>query len=115
MFSAMLLPRTNDTCDSGHTHLIVFVHACGYYLRMATIRGAASIRINMVCYCPDGLMVKLSIYRVVPICMCRFNPVWSNFSFFFLNFFCCKVMPAEGFQLVFNDAELLYGANERAG
>ena len=24
-------------------------------------------------------------------------------------------MPAKGFQLVFNNAELLYGANERAG
>ena len=56
-------------CDRDHAHLIVFVHACGYYLRVATIsftelhvrllfegrdskvatnRGAASIRINTV-------------------------------------------------------------------
>ena len=24
-------------CDHGHTHLIVFTHACSYYLRVATI------------------------------------------------------------------------------
>ena len=35
-------------CERGHTHLIVFMHACGYYSRAATIRGAASIRINTV-------------------------------------------------------------------
>ena len=37
-------------CDRGHTHLIVFMHACGYYLRAATNQGAASIRINMVAH-----------------------------------------------------------------
>ena len=54
------------TRDYGHTHLIVFAHACSYYLRtaiislqssmcgysnylrVATNRGVASIRINMV-------------------------------------------------------------------
>ena len=35
-------------CDRGHTHSIVFVHACGYYSRAATNWGAASIRMNTV-------------------------------------------------------------------
>ena len=35
-------------CERGHTHFIVFTHACGYYSRAATIRGAASIRISTV-------------------------------------------------------------------
>ena len=30
-------------CKYGHTHLIVFTHACGDYSRAATIRDAASI------------------------------------------------------------------------
>ena len=34
--------------ERGYTRLIVFTHACGYYSRAATIRGAASIRINTV-------------------------------------------------------------------
>ena len=35
-------------CGHGHAHLIVFAHACGYYSRVATNRGAVSIRINTV-------------------------------------------------------------------
>ena len=39
--SAMVWPQMSElersTCDRGHTHLIEFVHACGYYLRVATI------------------------------------------------------------------------------
>ena len=35
--------------DHGHTHLIVFVHVCGYYLRVATNQGTISI--NTVCTC----------------------------------------------------------------
>ena len=37
--SVMLLPRTDDrlACERGHTHFIVFTHACGYYSRAATI------------------------------------------------------------------------------
>ena len=34
--------------DCGYTHLVKFAHACGYYSRVATIRGATSIRINTV-------------------------------------------------------------------
>ena len=40
MSSVMLLPRTNNrlmVCERGHTHLIVFTHACDYYSRAATI------------------------------------------------------------------------------
>ena len=29
-------------CDHGYAHLIVFMHACGYYSRAATNRGAPS-------------------------------------------------------------------------
>ena len=29
--------RSFMACKRGHTHLIVFTHACGYYLRAATI------------------------------------------------------------------------------
>ena len=56
--SAMLLPRSNDR---GHTHLIVFVHACGFFHRApgaATIRGVASIRINTIKY--YALVIKTS-------------------------------------------------------
>ena len=35
-------------CDRDHAHLLVFAHACGYYSRAATNRGATSIRINTV-------------------------------------------------------------------
>ena len=35
-------------CESGPAHLIAFVHACSYYLRVATNRGVASIRISNV-------------------------------------------------------------------
>ena len=45
--SVILLPQIDDY-SCGYTHLIVFTHACGYYSRVATIRGAASIRINTV-------------------------------------------------------------------
>ena len=38
----------HSICDCGHTHLVKFTHACGYYSRVATIRGAASIQINTV-------------------------------------------------------------------
>ena len=38
--------------ESGHAHLIVFMHACSYYLRAATNQGAASIRYT----CPLTLM-----------------------------------------------------------
>ena len=43
--SVMVLSRTDNrmSWERGHTHLIVFTHACGYYSRAATIRGAASI------------------------------------------------------------------------
>ena len=55
--SAMVLPKgARSTWDDDHTHWSSRMRAatisqssrCGYYLRMATIRGAASIRINTV-------------------------------------------------------------------
>ena len=49
--------RLCTACDHSHIHLIVYVHACGYYCfrwcgyysRATTIQGAASIRLNTVC------------------------------------------------------------------
>ena len=41
----VICSRLFSTCDLGYGHLIEFAHACGYYLRAATIQGAASIRI----------------------------------------------------------------------
>ena len=38
-----LPPQMNDHLQSRPTHLVVFVHACGYYLRAATIWDVASI------------------------------------------------------------------------
>ena len=64
------------TCNRGHTHLIQFTYACGYYSRggyylfhwapgVATIWGAASIRINMVL----TSMRRQCIYMHLYICI----------------------------------------------
>ena len=44
----MFLPRANNCSQLAivATHLIVFIHAHGYYLRAATNQGVAFIRIN---------------------------------------------------------------------
>ena len=67
-------------CERGHTHLIVFTHACGYYSRAATIRGAASIRINTVAinlFVRRGSRVPLTSQAV---CLVRSNNVGVVFT-----------------------------------
>ena len=42
-------------------------------------------------YCPDGLMVKLSVSQAVPICMHGFKPRLGKLFFFFQTFFLLQV------------------------
>ena len=48
--------------DRGHTHPIVFAHACGYYLRAATNQDVASIQIKTVIH--DRVVGKVTLYPV---------------------------------------------------
>ena len=61
-------------------------------------------------------MVKLSVSQAVQNCTRGSNPVWAKFFCFFFppTFFNCKVIPAKGFQHIFNNHELLSEASERA-
>ena len=61
----MFLPRMTM-----HAHVIVFAHACGYYLRAATNRGAASIRINTV------LIKLMSCYYTL---LCTVSLIYNEF------------------------------------
>ena len=63
-----------------------------------------------VCYCPDGLMVKLSVSRALPICTRRFESCFGHYFFFSPTFFYCKLIH------VFNNlgyaVELMKGLEE---
>ena len=76
----MFLPQTNDhswpaivaTC----THLIVFAHACSYYSRAATNRGAASIQTNTVNTHVDTYVHSFQFLIGLP-CMSLDSNFWS--------------------------------------
>ena len=53
-----------------------------------------------LCCCPDGLMVKLSVYQAVPTACAGSNPVWANFFSFFPNFFPLQVNARKGYLYV---------------
>ena len=66
-----------------------------------------------VCYRPDGLMVKLSVSQIMPICTCGFESHFNQFNFFPQLFF----FSASSFQIhIFNNLghsmELMKGLEE---
>ena len=70
-------------CERGHTHFIVFTHACGYYFfggppGAATIRGAASIRINTV-YATYALR-RMRMHMKCEICLKALAPLLLCYS-----------------------------------
>ena len=67
-------------------------------------------------YCPGGLMVKLSIYTTVPICMCRFKSRWGQLFFFPQPFFAassCQLQVSKLFLTMLSYyMELMKGLDE---